>query len=254
MIQQEQALLEIKKINKIYHGERKVHALADIDLQVGQQEFVCLLGPSGCGKSTLLSLVAGLEHPTTGQIFYQGSRVHGASRERTVVFQEAALFPWLRVQENIEFGLKMRGFSKHECQQRAIKLLEKVKLQDFSQAFIHQLSGGMRQRVAIARALAMDAGLLLMDEPFSALDSQTRLLLQRELVELWQQCGNSVLFVTHNPEEAVLLADRIVMMSNRPGKINKIIPVDLLRPREIFLSREQGILRDIRSIMQEEAA
>jgi NitT/TauT family transport system ATP-binding protein len=193
-------------------GAKSVLALQGIDLEIRAGEFVCLLGSSGCGKSTLLHLMAGLDRPTSGEL-----RVRGG--QPAVMFQDAALFPWLTVADNVAFPLKMRGVAKPEREARVRELLEMVHLESFANHRPHQLSGGMRQRTALARALAQDASVLLMDEPFGALDALMRDLLHDELERIWQRTGLTIVFVTHNPREAVRLADRIALMSARPGRI-----------------------------------
>ena len=224
----------IEEIAKTYCQNRRgiVHALDNINLAINEGEFICFLGPSGCGKSTLLNIVAGLEKPNQGQVKVDGQVVKGASPERVVVFQEAALFPWLTVIENVEFGLKMAGMKKRERGEIAFNNLQMVHLSHFSNSYPHELSGGMKQRVAIARALSMNPKILLMDEPFAALDAQTRSLLHRELQEIWFQTKKTIIFVTHNVAEAVCLADRIFLFTARPGQIKKEFKVDIPRVRE----------------------
>ena len=208
-----------------------IEVLRDINLEIAEGEFVCIVGPSGCGKSTLLYLIAGLEKPTSGRVRVDGAPVTRPGPDRIVVFQEAALFPWLNVRQNVEFGLKMAGMPPGERTDRTTELLRMVHLGRFAEAYPHQLSGGMKQRVAIARALAMDPKILLMDEPFAALDAQTRRLLQEELVELWQQTRKTILFVTHNVREATALGDKVLEMGVRPGRIKKGYAIHLPKPR-----------------------
>ena len=209
--------LEIRGVGKTFRGKAgALTALESIDLDVQAGEFVCLLGPSGCGKSTLLNIVAGLDQPTRGQVYKDGRLVERTGTDRVMIFQNAALFPWLNVMDNVEFGLRMRGIAKPERQEIARRFLRMVNLSDFEQAFIHELSGGMRQRVALARALALDPDVLLMDEPFGALDAQTRDILHDELQTIWSSTRKTVLFVTHNVREAVVLGDRVVVFSARP--------------------------------------
>jgi len=224
----------IEEIAKAYCQNKRgtVQALDNISLAIQDGEFVCFLGPSGCGKSTLLNIIAGLEKANHGQIKVDGEIVKGASPERVVVFQEAALFPWLTVLENVEFGLKMAGMKKKERRELAFNYLQMVHLSHFSNSYPHELSGGMKQRVAIARALSMNPRILLMDEPFAALDAQTRSLLHRELQEIWLQTKKTIIFVTHNVAEAVCLADRIFLFTARPGQIKKEFKVDIPRMRE----------------------
>lgn len=209
-----------------------VYVLEDINLEIKQGEFVCLVGPSGCGKTTLMNIVAGLEKADSGEVWANGRRVSCAGPDRVVIFQEAALFPWLNVIKNVEFGLKLKGVGSRERRDIALEYLKMVHLTRFQNAHVHELSGGMKQRVAIARALAMNPEMLLMDEPFSALDAQTRWILHFELQSIWMKTKKTILFVTHNIREAVCLADRILILSTSPGKIKKEFFVDLPRPRD----------------------
>ena len=209
-----------------------VDALSGISLAVADSEFVSVLGPSGCGKTTLLRIIAGLETPTSGTITLDGERIAGPSPRMAMIFQEYSLYPWRTVIDNIEFGLEIRGMTREERKKRAIEYLDLVGLRDFAGRFPYELSGGMRQRVAVARALAIDPAILLMDEPFGALDAQTRNRLQRELLDIWEKTRKTVLFVTHSVDEAVYLSDRIVVLTPRPGRIREIVPIGLPRPRE----------------------
>lgn len=213
--------------------------LHDVNFAIEEGEFVCVLGPSGCGKSTLISLIAGLEFPDTGEVFVDSKKVEGPSKDRLVVFQEAALFPWLTVLENVQFGLKIAGIHEQERKARAMEAIKMVHLSRFVNAHPHELSGGMKQRAAIARALVMDPNILLMDEPFAALDAQTRQMLMEELQDIWQRTKKTVLFVTHNVREATFLADRVFEMSARPGKIKREHPIHFPRPR---LEQDPGLL------------
>lgn len=206
-------------------------ALSDASLEIAAGEFVCLVGPSGSGKSTILNLVAGLLKPTRGRVLAAGREVHGPGPERAVVFQDAALFPWLTLKDNIEFPLRVQGVRARERAEHSERLLRLVHLWRFRGSFPHELSGGMRQRGAIARALATDPAVLLMDEPFAALDAQMRVILQDELLALWQSDRRTVLFVTHSLDEAILLGDRVLVMSSRPGKIIASKKVPFPRPR-----------------------
>jgi len=208
-----------------------VQALGDVNFTIEEGEFVCVIGPSGCGKSTLVSLIAGLEFPDSGEVYVDSKIVEGPSRDRIVVFQEAALFPWLSVLENVAFGLKIAGVPENERRQRALDAIKLVHLSRFVNAHPHELSGGMKQRAAIARALVMDPKILLMDEPFAALDAQTRAMLQAELQDICQKTGKTVLFVTHNVREATFLADRVLEISARPGTIKNEYPIHIGRPR-----------------------
>ncbi|TLD42606.1 MAG: ABC-type nitrate/sulfonate/bicarbonate transport system, ATPase component [Candidatus Jettenia ecosi] len=225
--------LRIQHLSKSFQSKNgKVYVLEDINLEIRQGEFVCIVGPSGCGKTTLLNIVAGLEKADSGEIWANGRRVNGAGTDRVVIFQEAALFPWMNVIKNVEFGLKLKGVNGSERRNTAIEYLKMVHLSKFQNSHVHELSGGMKQRVAIARALAMNPEMLLMDEPFSALDAQTRWILHFELQNIWLKTKKTILFITHNIREAVCLADRIIVLSTTPGKIKKEFLVDLPRPRD----------------------
>jgi NitT/TauT family transport system ATP-binding protein len=221
---------------------REHEALRRIDLDVKPGEFIALLGPSGCGKSTLLYLIAGLEAETGGEIWSFGDRVAEPSPERALIFQQTSLFPWLTVEQNVAFGLSLRGEAAAEQKRIAREALQRVGLAGAAAKLPGELSGGMRQRVALARALAMRPKVLLMDEPFAALDVQTRAKMQDFLLDVWQGSGASILFVTHHIDEAVALADRVVVFTARPGRIKTIVPIDLPRPRNLF-SRECEALR-----------
>jgi NitT/TauT family transport system ATP-binding protein len=213
--------------------EERLLALDHINLQVRAGEFLCIVGPSGCGKSTLLHLIAGLHSQTSGQVLIDGHPVQGPGTDRILIFQEHGLFPWLTVAENVEFGMKMKGVPKAERQEKMRHYLRLVHLAKFEKSYIHQLSGGMKQRVAIARALATEPDVLLMDEPFAALDAQTRDLLHDELERIWNETGRTIIFVTHNVREAVRLGDRVVLLTFRPGRVKSEFPVDLPRPRSL---------------------
>lgn len=210
----------------------EINTLHNINVEFHKGEFVCILGPSGCGKSTLLNIIAGLEQATTGKVVCNGNEVKEAGPDRVVMFQEAALFPWLKVIDNVEFGMKLAGIPKAERREKAEKYLKMVHLTRFQNCYIHELSGGMRQRVALARALTLDSEILLMDEPFAALDSQTKSILQVELQQIWLETKKNIIFVTHNVEEAVLLADRVIVMAANPGVIKKEFHIQLARPRQ----------------------
>lgn len=213
-------------------GER-LQALTGINLDVRAGEFLCIVGPSGCGKSTLLHLIAGLQAPTSGQILVDGDPVQGPGTNRIMIFQDHGLFPWLTVGQNVEFGMKMKGMPKAERRDKTQHYLRLVHLGKFEHSYIHQLSGGMRQRVAIARALATEPDVLLMDEPFAALDAQTRDLLHDELERIWKDTGRTIIFVTHNVREAVRLGDRVVLLTFRPGRVKSQFPINLPRPRSL---------------------
>lgn len=207
-------------------------AVSDVDLEIGAGEFVCAIGPSGCGKTTLLNMIAGFLRPTLGTVRALGHDVLGPAPERGVVFQEYALFPWLTARRNVEFGLKQQGMDRAQRRERAAALLEMTGLSHAAERYPFELSGGMRQRVAVARALATQPRVLLMDEPFAAIDALTRATLQQELLRIWQELGISVFFITHNIEEAVFLAQRVVVMSPHPGRIERIVEVPLPYPRD----------------------
>jgi NitT/TauT family transport system ATP-binding protein len=225
--------LEIRGIGKSFSlGRERVTALESVSLSVAPGEFAVVVGPSGCGKSTLLNIVAGLEHASTGQALLNGRAITGPGAERGMVFQSYTLFPWLTVRKNVEFGLRMKGMPPAEREERSRRYLDLVGLGGFENALPGQLSGGMKQRVAIARVLANRPEMLLMDEPFGALDAQTRLILQDLLLTVWQKHKTTILFITHDIDEAILLADRIFIMSRRPGRILAELCVDIPRPRD----------------------
>jgi|SRR6185312_8731311 len=217
---------------KTGNGSRLL-ALDDINLKVAPGEFLCIVGPSGCGKSTLLHLVAGLHQPSAGTILVDDHLVDGPGTDRILIFQELGLFPWLKVGENIEFGMKMKGVAKAERRERVQHYLRLVHLSKFKDSYTHQLSGGMRQRVALARALATEPDVLLMDEPFAALDAQTRDLLHDELERIWAETGCTIIFVTHNVREAIRLGDRVALLTFRPGRVKREYAVNLPRPRHL---------------------
>jgi NitT/TauT family transport system ATP-binding protein len=221
-------------------GGQSVQAVQGVTLDVRSGEFVSVIGPSGCGKSTLLNLVAGFVAPTEGSVSLDGKAIAGPGADRGVVFQQYSLFPWKNVLANVEFGLKLQGVDKHTRQQRARQLLQQAGLAEFEKFYPAQLSGGMKQRVGIIRALAANPRILLMDEPFGALDTQTRTIMQQLLTDLWQALGISVLFITHDIDEAIFLSDRIYVMTARPGTVKAVLPVALKRPRlaEVVLSKE----------------
>ena len=240
--------LHLRGVGKTYQsGDRVVQALAPTDLDVAPGEFVCLLGASGCGKSTLLQLVAGLEEPTSGMITVDDVPVAGPSPDRVLLFQDAALFPWLSVEDNVRFGLKQSSRSRDEQHRIAQEWIEKVHLSGFEHAWVHQLSGGMRQRAALARALATDPSMLLMDEPFGALDALTRDRLHKELESLWAATRKTVVFVTHNVREAVALGDRVLVLSPRPGRIVGDFRITLPRPRAL---EDVTVMQQASEIMQ----
>ena len=252
--------LKIEDITKTFNGRAGiVEALHPVDVNVEAGEFVCLLGPSGCGKSTLLSIIAGLETPTSGAVFADGRKVRGPGTDRVLLFQEAALFPWLDVRRNVEFGLRQQGMPAKERAAIAQRHIELVHLKGFERSYVHQLSGGMRQRVAIARALAIDPAILLMDEPFGALDALTRDRLHAELESIWAATHKTVLFVTHNVREAVALGDRVLVFSPRPGRIVREFHIDLPRPRSLedrslvdYTAEIMSVLQDAMSAQEQE--
>ena len=226
----------MKNVTKKYRrthtdGIEYVTAIEDVNLSIAEGQFVCFVGPSGCGKSTLLNILAGLDRPTQGEVILNGRVVTNTGPDRIMVFQENALFPWLNVIENVEFGLRMAGVEKKKRNEIAMHYLDMMQLTKFAEAFTYQLSGGMKQRVAIARALVMDPEVLLMDEPFAGLDSQTRDLLLVELQLIWAKTRKTIIFVTHNIIESVCLGDKVVIFTSRPGKVKKEIAIDYRRPR-----------------------
>jgi NitT/TauT family transport system ATP-binding protein len=236
---------------KTTSGERLL-ALDNINLEVKPGEFLCIVGPSGCGKSTLLHLIAGLHQQTSGRILVDGKPVAGPGPDRILIFQELGLFPWLKVGGNVEFGLKMKNVSKAEREEKVQYYLRLVHLSKFKDSYIHQLSGGMRQRVALARALATEPDVLLMDEPFAALDAQTRDLLHDELERLWAETGRTIIFVTHNVREAVRLGDRVALLTFRPGRVKQEFAVDLPRPRHMEHTDVARTARDILDCLRAE--
>jgi NitT/TauT family transport system ATP-binding protein len=247
--------LKIEGVSKTFSGRAGlVEALQPIDVEVAAGEFVCLLGPSGCGKSTLLSIVAGLEAPSSGSVFANGEPIRGAGTDRVLLFQEAALFPWLDVQHNVEFGLRQAGVPRKERAEIAQRFIELVHLQGFERSYIHQLSGGMRQRVAIARALAINPAVLLMDEPFGALDAFTRDRLHAELEAIWSATGKTILFVTHNVREAVALGDRVLVFAPRPGRIVREFRINLPRPRTLEDHQVVDQTAEIMAVLREAIA
>jgi len=226
-------VLGIEQLSKDFSAQRgTVTALADLSFEVHRKEFVSVIGPSGCGKSTLIRILAGLESPTRGRVLLDGQEVSGPGAERGMVFQGYTLFPWLTVRDNVMFGPRLRGLKKSGARQQAGEWLELVGLSAFADHYPDQLSGGMKQRVAIARALANQPRILLMDEPFGALDAQTRADMQAHLMRIWDSVDLTVLFITHDLDEAVYLADRIVVLAAHPGRINELIEVPVPRPRE----------------------
>ena len=247
------AHIVIDNVSKVFEGDgRRMVALQDISLEIPRGQFVCLLGPSGCGKSTLLNAIAGFAPPTSGRVLADGVPVAGPGPERGMVFQEYALFPWMTVEQNVGFGLEIKGMPRAQIAARVGELLKLLSLEDFAKRYPKDLSGGMRQRVAIARVLALDSPIMLMDEPFGALDALTRRNLQDELLRLWAELKKTVIFVTHSIEEAIYLADRIVVMTYRPGTIKRDILVDLPRLRDPAAPEFNALKRELGLMVMEE--
>jgi NitT/TauT family transport system ATP-binding protein len=247
------AHIVISHVSKVFQtAERELVALQDIDLDIPQGQFVCLLGPSGCGKSTLLNAVAGFALPSSGSITADGQLVTGPGPERGMVFQEYALFPWMTVADNVAFGLEIKGMPKAEISAVVDQLLAMLSLTDFRNRYPKDLSGGMRQRVAIARVLALDSPIMLMDEPFGALDALTRRNLQDELLRIWAELKKTIIFVTHSIEEAIYLADRIVVMTYRPGTVKRDLMVDLPRLRDPAAAEFNALKRELGQLVMEE--
>src|SRR5919204_5241826 len=247
------AKLEVRNIGKQFlpmqgNETKLITAVKNINLTIEDGQFVCFVGPSGCGKTTLLNILAGLDKPTEGEVILNGRPVTETGPDRIVVFQENALFPWLKVIDNVEFGLKMAGIEQNKRHERAMHYLEMMQLTKFTDAYTYQLSGGMKQRVAIARALVMDPEVLLMDEPFAALDSQTRDLLLVELQLIWAKTKKTIVFITHNITESICLGDKVVVFTNRPGKVKKEITVSYKRPR---LSEDTNLQEYQRKVLDE---
>ena len=240
-------MISIRGVGKRYDD---LVALQGIDLEIASGELLCLLGPSGCGKSTLLNVIAGFVAPTAGSVVCDGKAVTAPGPDRAMVFQEYALFPWMTVAQNVAFGLEIKGATGIEATVAA--LLDKLSLREFRDRFPKDLSGGMRQRVAIARALAIDSPVLLMDEPFGALDALTRRSLQAELLRLFQELRKTIVFVTHGIEESVLLADRVVVMTYRPGTVKRVVPVSLPRPRDPASAAFNRLEAELTALVMEE--
>ncbi|MCK8823713.1 ABC transporter ATP-binding protein [Fuchsiella alkaliacetigena] len=240
--------VKIKGISKKFVDQEtgdELLALNNINLTVHEGEFVCILGPSGCGKSTLLNLIAGFLEPSAGEILVGPEKVKEPGPDRGVVFQEYTLFPWLTVIDNVKFALDQQQLTKQEKEEISSKYLSLVGLADFADARPHELSGGMKQRVAIARVLAMDCDILLMDEPFGALDAQTRQMLQKELLEIWEQEEKTAIFITHNVDEAVYLADRVVVFSAHPGQVRADVRINIPRPRDRLAKEVAEVKREL---------
>jgi len=245
--------LILKDVSKEFNTKyKKTTTLENFNLEIKKGEFVCILGPSGCGKSTVLNIIAGLEDATKGVVILNGNEIKGPGPDRTVMFQEAALFPWLKVIDNVEFGMKMAGIPKEIRKEKAISYLKMVHLSKFKDSYVYELSGGMKQRVALARALSLDSEVLLMDEPFAALDSQTKMILQLELQRIWVETKKTIVFITHNAEEAVYLANRVVVMAANPGRIKQEFIIELPRPRQMESSDISYYTAKIMKALKEE--
>ena len=224
--------VQVKGVRMVFDTRNgEMVALNGVDLDIHENEFICVVGPSGCGKSTLLNIIAGLTQPTSGTVLCNGKEVTGTGTDRGVVFQQYALFPWLTVKKNVKFALEMRGVKGQEADEEAMKYLEKVDLVKFADHYPKELSGGMKQRVAIARAYAVGPSVLLMDEPFGALDAQTRTQLQTELLDTWEKDRKTCFFITHDVDEAIILAQKVIIMSARPGRIKEMVDIDIPYPR-----------------------
>lgn len=243
----EQMTVVIQNVGKIFETRTRdpVIALDDISFEIQKGEFIAILGPSGCGKTTLLRMIAGLDTPTTGSILVEGKPVTGPDPRLAMIFQEYSLYPWRTVRANVAFGLQMRGMEKEERNRITDRFIRLVGLDGFADSYPYELSGGMRQRVAVARALATDPAVLLMDEPFGALDAQTRNRMQKELLEIWESARKTVVFVTHSVDEAVYLADRIIVLSPRPGCLSAIYDVSFSRPRDRTSVEFASLRRDV---------
>lgn len=224
--------VKIDNVKKIYNSRNgEMIALNGVSLDIYENEFICVVGPSGCGKSTLLNIIAGLLEPSSGKVYCDGKEVVGTGTERGVVFQQYALFPWMTVKKNVMFGLNLQGIKGAEAEEKAMKYIKMVQLEDFLDHYPKELSGGMKQRVAIARAYAVNPSVLLMDEPFGALDAQTRTQLQSELLGTWEKERKTCFFITHDVDEAIILAQKVIIMSARPGRIKEIVDINIPYPR-----------------------
>ena len=233
--------VRIENVKKVFNGRMgEVVALNGVSLDIKENEFICVVGPSGCGKSTLLNILAGLDKPSSGEVYVDDKLVEGPGPDRGVVFQQYALFPWLTVEKNVAFGLNLKKLSQDVIDERVAKYLDVVGLKEFAKSYPKELSGGMKQRVAIARAYAVNPDVLLMDEPFGALDAQTRTQLQQELLDTWEKEQKTCFFITHDVEEAIILATKVIVMSARPGRIKSIVDINIPYPRnqETKMSRE----------------
>jgi len=245
--------LETKNVKKEFgSGPQRVLAIENISFRVRENEFCVIVGPSGCGKSTLLYLAAGFEKPTSGEILLDGRRIEGPGPDRGFVFQEFALYPWKTVLDNVAFGLEIQGVERKEARKRAEKHIDVIGLRGFENSYPHTLSGGMKQRVGIARALAYEPEILLMDEPFGSLDAQTKKLMQRELLRVWEHHKKTVLYVTHSVVEATYLADRVVVLTARPSKVKGIVDIDIPRPRSYTDDDYLHVREEILGLLDEE--
>jgi len=250
------SFIELNNIVKVFKDPQRgtdMLAIDDITLSVEKKELVCLLGPSGCGKSTLLNMIAGFEKPSSGEVKVDGKLITGPGADRGMVFQQPNLMPWLPVWDNVAFALKLKGLNKKDRQAAAQPFIEAVKLNSFENHLPGELSGGMAQRVGIARALLQNPAVILMDEPFAALDAQTKLDMQEELVTIWQRYNSTIVFVTHSVDEALILGTQVVVMTHRPGKIRESITIDLARPRDITSTEFNDIKRHVLDLIREEA-
>ncbi|HHV72104.1 MAG TPA: ABC transporter ATP-binding protein [Clostridia bacterium] len=256
-VEESKLKLQIKDVSKVYgSGPNAITALQRTSIDINEGEFVTILGPSGCGKSTLLKIIAGLEQPSSGVILLDNKKITGPGSDRGMVFQGYTLFPWLTVQDNIEFGLELKGLSEREKREISSYYLQMIGLTDFAKAYPKSLSGGMKQRVAIARALANDPEVLLMDEPFGALDAQTRTIMQELLLKIWEKTKKTIIFVTHDVEEAIFIGDKIYVMTARPGRVKAEIQIFLPRPRGYEVKTEKEFLdikRQVLALIREES-
>ena len=247
-------ILSVRGLKKIFKGSPPVVAVDGVDLDVFEGEFLCIVGPSGCGKTTLLKILAGLEGPTEGEALVRGRPIEGPGPDRVMVFQDHVLFPWRTVLGNVLFGLELKGVPRREAVEEAMKYIKLVGLEGFEGAYPHELSAGMRQRAALARALACDPDVLLMDEPLSALDAQTRNYMQGELLRIWMETKKTMVMVTHSVEEAVYLGDRVVVLTARPARVKSVVEVELERPRNRFAPKFIDLRAKILEMLREEVA
>lgn len=247
-----EAILSIRRLRKVFGGSPSIIAIEDLSMDVYEGELLCIVGPSGCGKTTLLKILAGLEKPTSGEVLLRGKPIKGPGPDRTMVFQEYSLFPWRTVLSNVMFSLELKGLPKKKAVEEAMRYIRLVGLEGFEEMYPHELSGGMKQRVALARALACNPDVLLMDEPLSALDAQTRNYMQEEIMKIWERTKKTIIFVTHNVEEAVYLGDRIVVLTARPAKVKNVMKVSIGRPRSRFASDFINLRMRILDMLREE--